>query len=222
MMPAHHGCRGTTPNYDPIMKNRTTTLIVALTLGVCASVSAQSGQTDARTKRMKQANTLYNQGVVAMRGGHYDVAQTSFREVLRLYPKHTQARRHLLHLLENRNSLEIGKRKAALKKVVVPAVDFDKVTVQEALDVLAALVQRESKNTVSPNFVVQDPTGGFKNRTITLRLRGVPAETLLNYIVDQASGRVRYDSHAIVLTPRHKGTAEAAGKTEKPEVDLSR
>lgn len=204
------------------MKNKTTTMFVALTLAVCASAAAEDGLTNNRAKRMAQANSLYNQGLVAMRGGHYDLAQTSFREVLRLYPKHTQARRHLLHILQNRNSLEIGKRKAALKKVLVPAVDIDKATTGEALDVLAALVRRESKNEVNPNFIVQDPSGGFENRTVTLRLRGVPAETLLNYIADQVGARVRYDSHAIVLTPRRAGTAEAATQPKEPEADITR
>jgi len=201
------------------MKNKTTTLIVALTLGVCASVSAQSGQSDPRTQKAEQANNLYKQGVIAMRAGKYDIAQMSFKEVLRLYPKHTQARRHLLYILQNRKGLEVGKRKAALKKVIIPQIDFDKATVQEALDVLSAMVQRESKKTVAPNFVVQDPTEGFKNSSITLRLRSVPAETMLNYIVDQAGGRVRYDNHAIVITPRNPGTKKVVGKKATPTVN---
>ncbi len=42
-------------------------------------------------------------------------------------------------------------------------------------------------------------------RSTTLRLNRVPAETLLRYIVDQANGNIRYDNHAIVITPRRKG-----------------
>ena len=72
---------------------------------------------------------------------------------------------------------------------------------------LAVQVERESKKKVTPNFIVQDPTGGFKGRSVTLRLNRIPAETLLKYIVDQAAGNVRYDNHAIVITPRNKGKA---------------
>ncbi|WP_435892359.1 hypothetical protein [Oceaniferula spumae] len=199
------------------MKNRTTALLVALTLGVCASSSAQNQN---RTEREAQANSLYQQGIVAMEAGKYDLAKTSFREVLRLYPKHTQARRHLLHLLENRDSLEIGKRKATLKKVIIPVVDLDQATVQESLEMLSAQVERVSNKKVTPNFIVQDPTGGFKGRTVTLRLRNIPAETLLNYIVDQGAGRVRYDNHAIVITPRNPGTSGAA-EAKKPDLETS-
>ena len=74
-------------------------MLVALTLGVCASSSAQTGQTNSRAEREAKATTLYQQGVVAMRGGHYEIAKTSFREVLRLYPKHLKAKQNLLYLV---------------------------------------------------------------------------------------------------------------------------
>lgn len=200
------------------MKNRTTTIIVALTLGVCASVSAQSGQSD--TKRMEQAQSLYNVGVIAMRKGDYETATTSFREVIRLYPKHTQARRNLLHILNNRKSLEVTKRKAALKKIIIPKVDIDKATVQEALEVLSVMIETESKKTVTPNFIVQDPTETFKGRSVTLRLNRIPAETLLNYIVDQTGGRVRYDNHAIIISPNNpKKKAPTSGEKPVSNVD---
>jgi len=185
------------------MKNRTTTLIVALTLGVCALAPAQTGQSTTQNNRAEQASTLYQQGLVAMGEGKYDIAASLFREVIRLYPKHTQARRHLLHILNNRKTLEITKRKAALKKITIPSVDLDKATVQEALQVLSTIVERESKKTVTPNFIVQDPTNTFASSSVTLKLNRIPAETLLNYIVDQANARVRYDNHAIVISPRN-------------------
>lgn len=203
MVHTHLVCHGLNTNYDPIMKNRTTTLIVALTLAVCASVSAQSGQTDPKTQRAEQAKSLYNTGIIAMRKGQYDTATASFRGVLKLYPKHTQARRNLLHILNNRKSLEVGRRKSSLKNIIIPKVDLEQVTVQEALEVLGVMVTKESKKLVTPNFIVQDPTDTFKGRSVTLRLNRIPAETLLNYIIDQVGGRARYDSHAIIISPHN-------------------
>lgn len=186
-------------------------MIVALTLGVFASVSPAYAEKDDRAER---ARSLYQMGMTAMNEGNFALAKTSFQEVLRIYPNHPQARAKLIHLTENRNTLEIGKRKAELSKVIIPNVDLDKATIQEALEMLAIQTERESQKKITPNFIVQDPTGGFKGRTVTLRLNRIPAETLLRYIADQAGGNIRYDDHAIVITPRHRG-----GATEPKEED---
>ncbi len=180
------------------MKYRTTTLIVALTLVVSASVSAQSRQSD---QRMQQVNTLYSTGITAMRQGKYDLAQTNFRKVLKLNPKHAQARHYFFYLQNNKKSLVVNKRKATLKKVIIPKIDLEQVTLQEALDVLKIMIERESKKTASLNFIVRDPTHTFKGRDVSLRLNRVPAEVVLNYIMDQVGGNVRYDNYAMIISP---------------------
>lgn len=181
----------------------TTSIVVALTLGVCAS-SAETSDT-----REEKARSLYQQGISAMNDGKYDLAKMSFREVLRIYPTHPQAKRHLLHLNSNRSSLEVGKRKKVLRQVIIPKFDLDKASVQESMEMLSAHVKQASSNKVDPNFIVQDRTGAFAGKTVTLNLSNVPAETLLGYIVDQVGAIARYDSHAIVIKPRQKsGTGE--------------
>ena len=96
-----------------------------------------------------------------MNEGKYELAKTSFREVLRLYPTHPQAKRQLLYITSNYNTLETNKRKKELRNVVIPKVDLEKATVQESIEILSALIKLESKQKVSPNFIVQDRTGGF-------------------------------------------------------------
>lgn len=178
-------------------------MIVALVLGVSALATAESD------KRVERARSLYQQGMIAMKEGKFNLAKTSFKEVLRIYPNHPQARRQLLYISSNRNALDIKRRKDALRKVIIPQVNLEKATVRESLDMLAIQVGRESKKKVTPNFIVQDPTGAFKNSRVTLRLNRIPAETLLRYIVDQAGGYIRYDNHAVVITPRKKAAAPA-------------
>ena len=180
-------------------------MIVALTLGVCAYAPiAANAETDPRAER---ARSFYKMGLVAVDEGNFNLAKQSFREVLKLYPTHPQARRQLTHITSNRKTLEIGRRKATLKKVIIPKVNLEKQTLQDSLQMLTAQVERETQKKVKPNIIIQDPTGGFKGSSITLRLSRVPAETLLRYIVDQAGGNIRYDNHAIVITPRRKGKA---------------
>ena len=182
-------------------------MIVAMTLGVFASLASTTTAYAEADARVQKAKSFYQMGLHAMNEGNFDLAKTSFKGVLKIYPHHPQARAKLIHISTNRNSLEIGRRKAALRMVIIPKVNLKKTTIQEALEMLAVQVERESKKKVTPNFIVQDPTGGFKGRSVTLRLNRIPAETLLKYIVDQAAGNVRYDNHAIVITPRNKGKA---------------
>lgn len=210
----HHSYFTKNTKYDP-MKKRTTTMIVALALA--AGAFAPTSLLADESEQIKRARALYQQGLSAMEEGKYNIAQMSFREVLRIYPKHIQARKHLLYISSNRNNLETKKRRDALRKVIIPKVNFDNSTVTEALNVLAVQVERESKQQVTPNFIVQDPSGAFKQRKINLRLNRIPAETLLRYIIDQANGIVRYDKHAIVIRPRKAATPAAQPKTPEPD-----
>jgi tetratricopeptide (TPR) repeat protein len=183
------------------MKNTTTTLVVALTLGVCAfSVSEVSAEK--ADPRAQKAGSYYHQGTVAMKDGKFDLAQRYFHEVLKIYPSHPQAKRQLLYIQANRNKLEVKKRQGSLGKVMIPKVDMDQVSVRESLEIFTAYVAGASEKKVNPSVIVQDPKGVFKGKTVTLNLHKVPANTLLRYILDQAGGVARFDAHAIVITPR--------------------
>jgi len=185
------------------MKTKATSFVVALTLGVCAcSVSVLSAEnTDPRAKK---AGAFYHQGTVAMKEGNYRLAETSFKEVLKIYPSHPQAKRQLLYLQSNRGKLAASKRKSELHRVVIPKVDIENSTVQESVEILAAHISQVSGQKVHPNFVVQDPRGGFEGKKVSLKLTRVPADTLLQYILDQSGGKARFDQHAIVISPRGK------------------
>lgn len=188
-------------------------MIVALMLGIGAVAQADDN-------KAKRANSLYNQGVIAMNEGKYDIAQMSFKEVLRINPKHLPARKKLLYISSNRNTLDIKNRKAALRKVIIPKVNLEKATIRESLDMLGVQVERVSKQKVTPNFIVQDPTGAFAESKVTLRLNRIPAETLLRYIVEQARGHVRYDNHAIVITPIRKANPAPVAPKKEEEPDF--
>jgi len=191
------------------MKKTTTSIIVALTLGVCASAVAETDN------RAQKAQTLYQIGMNAMKEGNYKLARTSFKGVLNIYPGHPGAKRQLLYISSNMNSLELAKRKTALHKVIIPKVDLDNASIQEALDLLAVQVEKISQKKVLPNFIVQDPTRAFKGQQITLRLHNIPADTLLRYICDQAGGNTRWDTHAIVITPRRKASPPKPAKVKE-------
>ena len=67
-------------------------MIVALMLGLSAVLHAD------REALAKRATSLYQQGIIAMNEGKYDIAKMSFQEVLRINPKHLPARKQLLYI----------------------------------------------------------------------------------------------------------------------------
>ena len=91
--------------------------------------------------------------------------------------------------------------KYAFQSINIPLVDFDEVSLREALDILALKIEHETNKKIVPNFIIHDLKGAFKNRNITLRLKNVPASALLGYIVNMVRGSVRYDKYAIVVSP---------------------
>lgn len=181
----------------------TTITVVALTLCVLASLTSNTIAAKA-DPRVEKASKFYNQGIIASKSGNYELAKTSFREVLKIYPTHPQAKRQLIYLTNNKKSLNVNKRKGALHQVILPKIDIDKSNLQEALEILSAHIAQASSNKVKPNIIVQDPAHKFSGRTVTLNLNNIPADALLGYILDQTSGIARFDAHAIVVSPRQQ------------------
>lgn len=185
---------------DPIMKIKLPSIFVALTLLVCVtSVFAEKSD-----PRADKARLLYHQGEVAMKNGRVQQAEASFRGVLKLYPTHPQARKKLNEITTNKGAIETNNRKSKLNHVVIPKVDMEKLTLGESLEVLSAHIKQSSPDKAVPNFIVQDRTGAFKGRLVTLNLSRVPAGTLLKYILGQVGGVARFDAHAVIIKPRQK------------------
>jgi hypothetical protein len=92
--------------------------------------------------------------------------------------------------------------KYALQKINIRSVDFEKLTLGEALQVLALKIEQESNEKIIPNFIVHDLKGVFKNKRVTLQLQNLPASVLLKYIANQVGASIRYDKHATIISPQ--------------------
>lgn len=149
----------------------------------------------------ERSNALYQQGVAAMSSGNVAKARQSFTEALQLNPGNANARYQLGQLKINETQVAAKGHETQFAKVVIPQISLENATLDESLEALSALVTRESKQQVAANFVVQDATGAFKTKKITLQLRGVPANKVLEYILSQAAGKARYEEHAIIVKP---------------------
>ena len=86
--------------------------------------------------------------------------------------------------------------------MVIPVFQLDQATLQEALTGLGLIIEKESKGEVTPNFVIEDPKAVLASQKISLNLKNMPAKAVLKYLTDQTGGKVRYDEHAVVISPR--------------------
>ena len=92
--------------------------------------------------------------------------------------------------------------KYALKQINIQAVDFEQLTIREALEILTIKIEQQTDKQITPNFIIRDLKGAFKNRTVTMQLKNLCLPTsLLEYIANQVGGSIRYDRHAIVILP---------------------
>lgn len=150
---------------------------------------------------VERSNALYQAGLIAMNQGDVAKARQAFTEALQLNPGHANARYQLGQLKLNSAQIAGKGHEQQLAKIVVPQISLDGASLEEALEALTAIVTRESKQQVTPNFVVQDSAAAFKSRKINLQLRGVPANKVLEFILSQAGGTAKYEEHAVVIKP---------------------
>lgn len=148
------------------------------------------------------AESFYQRGLAAEKAKDFPTAKTAYQTALKHNPNHANARFRLREMELNRKTIEETARRVVLDKVMLPAVRFDGASLQEALDGLATLIERESKPKQAPNFIVQDPDNKLDAAKITLGLRNIPASAALKYILDQAGAKARFDEHAVVIEPK--------------------
>jgi hypothetical protein len=176
---------------------RILSLIIAATL-----VSPASAQTPTpATAPAQQAEALYRQGQAAEKAGDPIAAQKAYNEALKANPNHANARYSLGQLKLSAPAIAAKGREAKFGAVVIPAFNLDEATLQEALDALSVIIQKQSKDTVSPNFVIQDPTKQLAAAKISLKLKSMPAKAVLQYLLESAGAKARYDEHAVVIMP---------------------
>jgi len=174
---------------------RILSLIIAATL-----ISQASAQAPALSPA-RQAEAFYRQGLAAEKAGDPAAAQKAYADALKADPKHANARFSLGQLKLNAGAIAAKGREATFGTVVIPAFNLDAATLQEALDALRVLIEKQSKDTVTANFVLQDPKKQLADVKISLNLKSMPAKAVLQYLMDQSGAKARYDEHAVVIMP---------------------
>lgn len=178
------------------MKKPTLFLMYAL----CVGSSLVHAQSPSQTPAQK-AEASYRQGVAAEKAGDPEAARRFYAEALQAYPGHANARYSLGQLKLTSGAVAAKGREAKFGAVMLPAYQLEDASVQEALDALRVIVTRESKEEVTPNFVLDDPEGKLSGRKISLNLKNMPAKAVLKYVTEMAGAKARFDEHAVVIQP---------------------
>lgn len=175
---------------------------IILPLFVAAALMAPvSAQNPPPATPARQAEMFYHQGQAAEKAGDPVAAEKAYAAALKADPTHANARYAIGQLKLNAPGIAAKGREAKFASVVIPAFNLDAATLQEAIDALGVLVEKQSKNAVAPNFVIQDPEKKLAAVKISLKLKSMPAKSVLQYLLEQSGAKARYDEHAIVIMP---------------------
>ena len=148
------------------------------------------------------SNAYFTKARIAEQRGDAEGAMAAYKEALRLNPRNANAEHRMLMLKKNFSKVAAEGRKKKFGAVKIPEYKLQGATLQEALTALSTLVEKESKGDVMPNFIIQDPAGKLADSELTLVLKNIPAGGVLQYALEQAGAKARYDEHAIVVIPR--------------------
>ncbi len=186
--------------------------LAALFLAVNAAGQLSFAQ-DSRDTAGAQA--LYNEGRKAFYDGNLELAERLFSQALEKDPTHAPTIAMRRQILANQD--QINPQVRQLSALIVPKVEFDDASFEEALDYLQHVAEKESSGVVLPNFVIKDNTGEIKQSRVNLRLRNVPLLTALKYLTDLANAEYQVQQYAIVITPLMTQEEAMVEKSSRPE-----
>lgn len=144
----------------------------------------------------KDLNTIYQQGRAAFYRGDVETARALLLQVAAVKPDHFETKAMLAQIATYVKPDNSAKK--AYASVTVPKIDFNDVTVTEAVQGLTVLGKNASGGKISPNIIVKDPEIGKKS--VTLSLSNIPLTDAIEYVARMAGGRASYDKFAAVIT----------------------
>jgi hypothetical protein len=150
----------------------------------------------------EKAEAWYQKGLAAEKSGDPATAIAAYKTALKFHAGHAKARFQLGEVKINAGSIKADAAEAKIGGIMIPAYQIEDATIQEALGLLAAMIEKQSKEEITPNFVVEDPGKKLTDAKITMNLKNVPVSAILKYIHAQTQTKIRYDEHAVVILAR--------------------
>ena len=187
---------------EPIVMRPILISLVLAALPASAQTGAAPASTPSQATPGQQSEMYVRRGAAAEKAGDPDAAREAYTQALRLNPRNATARYRLGQLKSTSAKIAAQGRENQIGSVMIPAIQLDSATLTESLELLAKMIERETDSKVAPNFVLQDPTGELGKSPITLQLKNVPARAVLKYLTTQSNSKLRFDEHAVVISPR--------------------
>lgn len=150
------------------------------------------------------AGKSYQVGMAAVRDGDVKTAEAAFREALRLSPGFAHARYQLGELRLHRATIAARARAKQLTEYKIEGTDFRDVELSDALAVVSMQVEEQSEKKFSPNFIIRDPSNQLADTRVTLQVKNLAANNVLDMLAAQGGASVTYEEHAIILKPLPK------------------
>ncbi len=107
-----------------------------------------------------------------------------------------------------------GKLEAKLNQIIIPRVDFENTSLEEAVKYLSIHSAELDTSELDPakkgvNFVIRRPPGVDPGtlRVKELRLRNVPLAMVIKYICEQTQTTYKLDDRAVTFVPKDKAKA---------------
>jgi hypothetical protein len=139
---------------------------------------------------------VYEMGKKLFNEGKYEQSRPLLEQVAAANPRHPETQAMLIRIRQ------VGKQGPTLADklatVVLPTVEFDDVTVPEALEGLKALSKAQSGGKVVPNFIVRGADGMTKR--FKLNLANVPLPDAIRYVAELSGTVVRYEMNAVIFS----------------------
>lgn len=161
----------------------------------------------------------YNQGVLLYNKGQYGEALANFEKVLAERPDFIYARNYLAKCqtaiskgLGPKNDLE-----GRLSKVIIPEINVSEAPLGDVLDYLSSLATDRSGGSLALNFLYKGSAEQREGTLISLNLRSVPMSEAIKYVVQLSGSTVRYEEHAVVITPSSAASVSPAPTSDSVE-----
>jgi len=162
----------------------------------------------------ENANGFFKQGEAALQKGDITAAKAAYSQALKLDPSHGDARYRLLSMKNLSAEARVKVRQNKMAAIKLDEVNFEDLSLAESLETLGAMMGKATNDTFVPNFVVEDPEQKLAGNLVNIKLRKIPANVVLKYVLSQAKAREIWSEHVITVRPLSNASAASTAPAE--------